>query len=681
MTRAIYVRLLMGLALAATAADAADEIRAPALEEVVVYGRAQQLLGIAGSASEGVVGYDDLGLPPLLRVGELAESVPGMVATQHSGTGKANQYFLRGFNLDHGTDFSASAEGVPLNMRTHGHGQGYLDLNFLIPELVATAVYQKGPYSPAVGDFSSAGSVQFEFHDRLEESFGELSVGENGYRRGLLAGTAELAGGTLTGAADVTRYDAPFVLDENLRQEKGYLSFVDALAGMAAKLTLQGYSGRWDSSDQIPLRAVRSGRISERGYIDPDLGGATQRFAVTGSLTSNAWSATAYLVDYDLTLFSNFTYFLEDPESGDEFEQRDDRRIYGARIDGVVETSLAGLPLVLRWGGDARYDDIAEVGLYRTFSRERTGVVRQDAVDEWSVALHGKAEWAATERLRLALGLRADYFDWQVDAFREINSGSGHARQVSPKLMLAYRFAESAEVYVNYGIGMHSNDVRGATIRVDPSSAEPAAAVDPLVKSEGGEIGVRLESGSDFNVTMTAFQLALDSELLFIGDAGGTEATYGSERRGIETAAFWRPADWLAVNTAYTYTDARFRGAPPGEDHIPGAIEQTFAFGVDAVWKDALTMSLEARYLGDAPLVEDGSVRAQGSTLVNAGLALRRDALEWRLDAFNLLDSNDYDISYFYASRLPGEPAGGVEDIHFHPLEPRTVRLSVSYYW
>lgn len=659
----------------------AHEEQSEYIQELIVYGRAQQLIGSAQAASEGTVGFDDITLPSLMRVGELVEAVPGMVATQHSGTGKANQYFLRGFNLDHGTDFSVFANGVPVNLRTHGHGQGYLDLNFLIPELVATTSYRKGPYSAEVGDFSSAGTVSFNFYDRLEENIVSFAAGEHDYYRTLIAGSLDTTGGILTGALDATVYSGPWDLDEDLEQIKAYVAHAGHLGAAESRIAFSAYTGEWNSSDQVPERAVANGTIGSLGFIDPDLGGSTDRFELSGSLYFDEFSAMAYIVDYDFELYSNFTYLLGNPVDGDEFEQVDDRTTYGARVDGERELSNRAWLDKLRWGADVRFDDIGEVGLFNTVSRQRTGVVRQDSVDELSLSAYSELMFDINPSLRASLGLRADYFDWDVNALRDANSGSGDEIEFSPKLQMAYLLSDQAEIYANWGRGLHSNDVRGVTLSVDPISGEPAEAADPVARSNGAELGLRLEGGDKLNATITAFWLELDSELLFVGDAGTTEINDGTERIGVELSTFWQATEWLAANFAYTYTDAEFQSDQGPGKEIPGAIETNAVLGLTAAWENGAFGSLRVRYLGDAPLVEDGSVESDDSLLVNAGFGYRWDDIEFRLDAFNLLDADDNDISYFFASRLEGEPPGGVEDVHSRRSEPRSVRASIAWHW
>lgn len=651
------------------------------LEELVVYGRARTLIGNAQSASQGIVGYDDIALPPLLRVGELVEAIPGMVATQHSGTGKANQYFIRGFNLDHGTDFSASVEGVPINMRSHGHGQGYLDLNFLIPELVETTSYRRGPYAAADGDFSSAANVEFDYYDRLPDSILAATLGEDAYYRTVAAGSFDAARSTLTGAVDITAYDGPWRLEENLEQYRFHGAWFGDIGHARAKATVQVYDGRWDSTDQIPARAVTAGRIDRLGFVDPDLGGATSRYALTGALEYETWSLNAYAIDYDFTLFSNFTYFLDDPLDGDEFEQRDARRIYGIGLNGAGNLAFVRRKVEYRWGGGLRFDDIDEIGLFGTVARQRDETIRDDRVEELSLDAWGEIEIGINERLRTVLGLRADYYDWQVDAVRIANSGDGDDTLLSPKAAVAYRLTDDVEGYINWGQGFHSNDVRGATITIDPRSGQPVERVDALVRSQGAEVGLRFERSQTFNASLVAFWLELDSELVYVGDAGTTEPNDATERLGFEATMFWQARDWLAINAAYATTDAQFKTDQGGGTEIPGAVESTFTLGANAAWLNGIRASARLRWLGEAPLVEDGSRRSYDSLLLNAGISYRPGRTEYRLDVFNLLDADDDDIAYFYESRLPGEPPDGLSDTHFHPLEPRTFRASVTLHW
>ncbi|MEM7218738.1 MAG: TonB-dependent receptor [Pseudomonadota bacterium] len=651
------------------------------IEEVVVYGRATQQLGSAQSASEGMVGFDDIALPPLLRVGELVEAIPGMVATQHSGTGKANQYFLRGFNLDHGTDFAASLDGVPINLRTHGHGQGYLDLNFLIAELVETMSFVKGSYSARVGDFSTAANAAFSYRDVLEDALAEIELGSYSFRRGIVAGSFTAGEAQAIAALEVQTNNGPWDLDEDLQQIKFYTGWRFPVGDLHARIALHGYDNEWTSTDQIPERAVESGLIDDRGFIDPDLGGDTHRYALTADIDGHSWSAGAYAIDYELALFSNFTYFLDDETNGDEFEQRDRRNQYGAWFEGGRELSNGNRPFMLRYGANWRFDDIDELGLYRTAERARLQTIRDDKVEQHSLSGFLEAESQLTERLRATAGVRVDWYDWDVSARQAANSGSGSDAVFSPKLALAWRVAQNVEGYANWGRGFHSNDVRGATITVDPASGDSADTVDTFARSNGGELGVRFERGTGLNLSVTAFLLDLDSELLFVGDAGTTEVSGASRRTGVEVSGFWQALEWLALNAAYTDTNARFRGVDRDEREIPGAVGRTFSLGANMAWQNGVKAGIRARYLGEAPLIEDDSVRSGDSWLVNAGVGYEWRSFEFHLDVFNLFDSNDTDIAYFFASRLPGEPAGGVEDTHYHPLEPRTARASVRFVW
>lgn len=667
--------LAAGLAVLPALADEQED----RLDTVTVHGRNIALIGEAGAASEGVVGYADFEDRPLSRVGELVEVIPGAVATQHSGEGKANQYFLRGFNLDHGTDFSASVDGVPVNLRTHGHGQGYLDLNFVIPEIVERVDYWKGPYRAFNGDFSAAGSARYKTYDTLGNAFAEVSAGEHNYLRAVAAGSLALGPDThLLLAGETQAYDGPWDLDQDLEKLNGFAKLTHEAGPWRLMLSGSAYDSSWNATDQIPLRAVQSGLIGRFGAIDPDLGGKTHRYGLTGQAHYDhadgaETDITAYVADYELSLFSDFTYFLEDPVNGDEFEQHDERTYYGASLKH--ERALSDR-VKLRLGTDLRQDDISDVGLFRTAARQRLSTVRNDSVTETSLAVWGEAEVALSDRLRATLGLRGDYYDADVDA-RSLpaNGGSADESMLSPSLALAWRPVDGFEVYANYGQGFHSNDVRGATITIDPASGDPADRVPILVRAEGAEIGARMERGS-LKASVALFTLDLDSELVFVGDAGTTEANDASTRKGIETTLFWQPADWLVADLSAAWTDAEF-DIPGNETEIPGAVKQVIGGGFVAHF-DPWTFSGRLRHFGGAPLIEDGSLEAGDTTVVNLAANVDWKQATFGIELLNAFDSEDADITYFYESQLAGE-AAPVEDIHFHPVEPRQVRFSVRY--
>ena len=649
-----------------------------ALEEVLVFGRAIDLVGAADSASEGIVGYDDLSKRPLLRVGELVEVIPGLIATQHSGGGKANQYFLRGMNLDHGTDFSIHYEGMPVNFRTHAHGQGYLDMNFIIPELVKTIEYRKGTYSADVGDFSAASSSKFDTYDRLDKGFVQATYGTQNYFRAVAATSWDVGAGTLLLGGEMRRSDGPWENAEDVQLFNGFAKYSTELWGRSAEFITTYYANDWNATDQIPERAVLSGDLGRFGFVDPSVGGETHRFNLIGNLTGESTSYQAFFSDYSLNLFGNPTYYLNDPVNGDQIEQEDSRWIAGGRIDHARDSKIGGLPVVWQLGADTRFDRISDVNLYQANNRNRLSSVRNDSVDEFSLGAYADVEINWTDRLRTTLGLRADHFSWDVQALRPENSGSSSDSIVNPKFSIAYNIDDRWEIYVNYGGGFHSNDVRAAELSVDPVTGLPAEAFDAIVKATGIETGFRAEISERLNFSATIFSLELDSELIFVGDAGTTEPNEGTERKGVEATFFWRPAEWLVLDVTAAKTDARFSNAPPGEDHIPDAHDVVGSFGATAVLDSGFVASFRVRHFGDAPLVEDNSARKDGTTLVNLGLSYPLGEFELGLDVLNIFDSNGNDIEYFYESRLFDEPAP-VEDFHFHPVEPREFRFRVRY--
>jgi hypothetical protein len=650
------------LAMATTAS--AQEV-----EAVSVWGRRTNDLGRAMSASEGRVAYSDFAVRPLSRPGELIEVVPGLAATQHSGAGKANQYFLRGFNLDHGTDLAASLDGAPLNLPSHGHGQGYLDLNLLTPEFVHDIAFRKGPYSAENGDFATAGAVAFETADHLHGDGLQAWVGQNQAYR--LVGAKGLTENVIL-AADMTTSRGPWTSAEDLR--KTSLMGRAVLAGWS--VTALAYDGRWNATDQIPLRAVEAGGLGRFDAIDPTDGGKTSRYILSARRRDllRGLDSVVYVQRYQLNLWSNFTYFLDDPDNGDQFEQTDDRWVYG----GSITKRWSGRPggWALRAGGSARLDDIAGVGLYRTVARSRRATVRQDALQEWSLAGWGEA----SRRLGVidtTLGLRADLMGADVSAGDSRNSGRVSNALLSPKLALAWRVSKRFELYADAGRGFHSNDARGAVIRVDPVSGQQAERAPLLSPAVGGEVGTRWRA-KGLTLTAALWALKVDSELVYVGDAGFTEPSGATRRLGLEVLADWRPTSRLNLTASYATTHARFAGAPPGGDRIPNAVGTVLMAG--GAWSigPASTLSLTYRRLGSAALIEDNTVRSRPTALLNGLFVQTFDGFSVTIEGLNLTGSKRDDIAYFYTSRLPGESADGVDDVHFHPVEPRAFRVGVK---
>ncbi len=648
------------------------------LAPVVVPGRETDLVGSATSAAQGVIGARELEARPFLRRGELLEVIPGVVITQHSGGGKANQYFLRGFNLDHGTDFSVSVDGMPVNLRSHAHGQGYADLNFLIPELVRQVAYNKGPFYADVGDFSAAGAAEFRQFDELPRALASLTLGGNNYVRFVTACSRREGSGTTTGAFEFTHDDGPWALPEDFNRFNGLLRHGWSAGTATYAVTAMAYGGKWRSTDQIPLRAVEAGSLDRFGHVDPTDGGASERASVSFDATWKGDATTrltAYAIYYGLNLFSNFSYFLDDPVDGDQFNQRDRRWLLGGALvrtwaRGRSETTL---------GAQARADLIGELGLYRSAQRVRRGTVRADEVNEASLGVFAKNETRWNEWLRSEAGGRVDGYRFRVNSDDPRNSGTRLAAILSPKLGLVVGPWAKTEIYGNAGQGFHSNDARGTSIRVDPADGvTPADRVTPLVRSKGAEVGVRTSAVPGLVSSLSVWALDLDSELVFVGDAGGTEASDRTRRYGVELANFWRPQPGLVFDGDVAFTRARYREDAGAGTRIANSIATVVTAGATVEATAGWFGSVRLRYFGPQPLVEDGSVSAPSSITCNARVGWRAKDWDVAFELLNLFDRKNYDIAYYYPSRLRGEPAAGVDDIHFHPAEPRAIRLGVT---
>ncbi|HEX7240136.1 MAG TPA: TonB-dependent receptor [Longimicrobiaceae bacterium] len=654
------------------------------LDTIRVNGRIDNLIGVASTSSQGRVGASDLRARPLAREGELLETVPGVIVTQHSGEGKANQYFVRGFNLDHGTDFRTLVEGMPVNMPTHGHGQGYTDLNFLIPEFVDHLDYRLGVYHAELGDFGSAGGAEFHLVRRLDRPFATVGVGENGLARLAAGASSRVGGGELLAGGEARAYDGPWERAQELRRLTGIARYSWERGPSRFSLLGLAYRNRWNASDQIPLRAVESGAIGRFGQVDTTDGGRAQRYSLSGTWTHTGRSSTRKVqlcgIRSGLDLYSNFGFFLDDPERGDQFHQEDRRTVAGVSARHAQAVQALGAAHTLTVGVQGRADFIGGLGLHRTRAQLRHGTVRSDRVRQTGTGVFLESDSRWRPWLRSVLGVRADGYTFHVESDLEENSGGRSAGIVSPKASLVLTPSPAVELYLSGGYGFHSNDARGTTITVDPASGEAAARVDPLVRSRGAEVGLRASPVEGLRSTLTAWALELDSELLFVGDAGATEPSAPSRRRGVTWANFYRPFPSLSIDADVSLAHARLGDVPAGEDRIPGALENVVAAGV--AWSPGRGPfgALRVRHFGEYPLLEDNSVRAEAATLLNAELGwLFGSGVRLEAAVLNLLDSDARDIQYFYPSRLPGEPAEGVEDVHFHPVEPRQLRVSLHW--
>lgn len=640
------------------------------LPAVTVSGRHyDNAIGSSDAASQGTIRAELLESRPILRPGEVLEAIPGMVVTQHSGDGKANQYFLRGFNLDHGTDFATTVDGMPVNMPTHAHGQGFSDLNFLIPELVERIEYRKGPYFATHGDFATAGTADIAYKTRLnapnDAPFLQLTMGKNGYQRALGAMNFDIGSDkTLLGAVEWMGNDGPWTTPEALRRRNAVLRWSQGNRAEGGSISLMAYNAQWNATDQIPQRLIEAGTYQGKPFsrfdsLDASDGGNTSRYSVSGQWHRNAensqFKASAYALQYDLQLFSNFTYALERPDTGDQFLQQDKRQVVGFQTSQAWQHLWDGKEINTEMGFQLRHDRI-QVGLYDTQQRKIITTTREDRIHQTQIGayLQSGVEW--TPWLRTVMGVRLDQMQ-----------PSAH-NLVSPKFTLVVTPWEKTEFFFNAGQGFHSNDARGVLDKVAP--------VPALVAARGWELGVRTERIPHLQSSLAIWRLESDSELVYVGDVGATEASDGSIRRGIEFNNRWTPTPNLLVDADLAWTQARFSKG----NYVPNAVDSVASIGVTLKNGKAWSASLQWRYLGSGALTEDNAVRSEPTSTFNLRLSRdMHDATGHRstltLDVFNLLNTPVNDIQYYYASRLPNESAP-VDDKVIHPAEPFSIRLT-----
>lgn len=650
-----------------------------ALSDVTVSDSAQTGSGV--SASMGTVVAEQIEQRPISRAGEILETVPGLIVTQHSGEGKANQYFLRGFNLDHGTDMATFIDGMPVNNRTHAHGQGYTDINFIIPEMIESLDYSKGPYYAQEGDFANAGAVRMHTKSEMKESLVKLGFGQFGYQRLLLAGgTHDLfsAGDRFVAAFDATRYDGPWDVSQD--QEKysamAKYSFGDAVNG--GNINFMGFDNTWIATDQIPQRYIDDGG-DRYDSLDDSSGGKTHRYSLSyegwHDIAGKSLKSNVYVIDYGLDLFSNYTYFT-DPINGDQIRQYDERKIIGGSfLYDILPTTQGEWQL----GMDVRHDNIADVSLSATNKRVTHDTLLRHKVEETSLGLFLQNNHRWTDNFRTQMGARLDYL--QANTENRLSGEKNDANDVmlSPKFNAIYSLSDATHVFANYGQGYHSNDARGFS----EGSRSGGAKADVFARSEGADLGVQSKLTDTLQLAASLWWLTLDSELVFVGDNGDTEASDQSERKGIEGSIFWQPQRWLIVDGDVAFSQARLKPKGRSEQHIPGAIERVFSLGVSINDLGAWDAGVRLRHFGDFALNEDNSERADAVTMLNAqvGYDVTKN-LSVSVEVINLTNEEGNDITYLYESRLQAEAAlnaDAVEDVHLHPTEPRMFRGSVAY--
>ena len=661
------------------------------LEEISVTENIEAIHTLGGlTSSQGLLGSKRLANQNPSRSSDVLEAVPGLNVTQHSGGGKANQYFLRGFSLDHGTDLSINFLGAPLNLPGHAHGQGYADSNMIIPELLARIEYRKGPYFAQDGDFSSAGSLNIDYVSELKKGLASFSVGEFGYRRGLLANSVALNDDQtkLLYAFEVTENDGPWEIAENQYKYNMLFKLTHKIdASKRFELQYSGYESKWISTDHIPVEAVERGLVNRFGSLDTTAGGFTQRHAVSGNFTK-IWDQSitqvrAYIAAYKLDLFSDFTYGLRDNAAlgrpgvrSDQFNQFDNRTTYGAGVTHTVFENLSFIRSQLDMGLDYRVDDVKPAGLYETIARERLATRNEDNFEQQNLGLFLSQQVMPVSWLTLTGGLRYDTFDVDLNGQFDddenlstpniLRSGTRSDSLVSPKFAASLKpFAHNTELFFAVGRGFHSNDPRGLFTN-NP--------VDYLVKTKGSELGIRSTNASkNLSASATLFQLESDSELVFVGDAGTTEPKGATKRNGFELIASYVNKTGFEIDGFVTLVDARFVNT--AENGIPNAIEESAALSLSQTWGD-VKLGYKLKYVGSSPLTEDRSI--QSDSVINsdlfANIRLNKD-FSLNFSIFNLFDRDNSDIQYAQDYFLAGNASFGKT---FHPALPRQVRITAN---
>jgi opacity protein-like surface antigen/outer membrane receptor protein involved in Fe transport len=671
-------------------------------------------------ASAMTVSGEDLNARPVTRPGEILEATPGLMTVMHADAGKANQYYLRGWNLDHGTDLATFWDDIPINLPTHAHGQGYTDLNWLIPETVSGLDIRKGPYWADVGDFENAGNLHISVVDTVPHNIESVTIGSFDYQRYLTLGSTPAGGGDLLYAGEFTTYNGPWTSPDDMKKLSGLLRYSQGTATDGFTLTATAYTNTWNSSDQNPLRYYTTGQMDLYGTFDDTDGGNTSRFSLSGRVAQTtddgSWKANAYLVKYTMNLWNNYSYDTNDPTFGDQFHQHDDRVYGGGGASRTFNGTVFSLPTETVFGLQGRDDEII-TALNYSYQRLPLAPYIYDHVDEGNAAVYAENTVHWTDWLRTVLGWRGDYYAASVDSMLQpANSGSPRQAIGSPKFRMVLGPFANTEFFVGAGMGYHSNDARSTTLTEVPGDPTTPESSSPfLVRSRGAEVGVRTKAIPKLDSSISLFYLHQDSELFFDGDTGDTAAGLPSQRTGIEITNDYRPMSWMHIDANLALSRARFLGFDTTQD----ALYQSLAgypqaqignapgnYVYNAPWMIAsggITLGEQTgwfsetrwRYISSRPLTEDGVFQSPPMNVINAGIGYRFDN-GWRiqLDALNLLNSTTDLATYAYGSLLTSDAmfamcyptpkipaavcANGVMDYIYHPIEPLAFRVTLA---
>lgn len=646
------------------------------LEEVVITPQST-------AASFHTISKIDLNLQPVRSAQDILRTVPGLFIGQHQGGGKAEQIFLRGFDIDHGTDINVTVDGLPVNMVSHAHGQGYADLHFLIPELTGKVDYGKGPYYTQYGNLGTAGYVSMHTVNSLDKSTVKLEGGQFNTLRGLamidlLSDRQKQKGTNAYVASEFLYSDGPFESPQYFKRFNLFGKFNTQL-GNANKLTLiaSALNSGWDASGQIPDRAIKSGSINRFGYIDNTEGGYTNRTNASAQLTSyissNAtWENQAYYSNYNFNLHSNFTFYLNDPVNGDQIRQREGRNIVGYHSKLSHETDLCKWNLQSVYGAGFRLDQTSNTELSHTINRNTVLAYSQLGDIRESNAFAYADESIEKDRWRFNIGARLDHFNFHYnDKLTAEQSPDQQKVIVSPKLNIQYTLNTKTQLYLKTGKGFHSNDARVVVFN---------RGYDILPAAYGADLGMLLKPSRNLLVNVAAWYLYLQQEFVYVGDEGVVEPSGKTRRIGIDLSARYQFSNWLFADANVNFAKPRSVEPPKGKNYIPLAPTLTSTGGLNWQLKNGLNGSLRYRYMHDRAANEDKSVIAKGYTVTDLSVNYTKKKYELGLAIENLFNVKWNETQFDTGSRLKDEP-DPVAEIHFTPGTPFFARMKLAVFF